>query len=276
MLGSLNSVGVINVQIGYDNSTFELTCAEGTSLGKINYTDDGSAFNGFTSNEVYVDFELVNVTGESSIALKQINNQVFTNSRNDTVSPQIYVDGSYSGMFDIGTIITLPKARAYDVLSATSAATITVKGTDGYMTAKDGTLLNNAPADKEYVVEFTAAGRYTITYYSVDAKNKKTDKTKTIVISDNVLPEIELKKDLPEKVKVGDSLTIPDYKVVDNGDISKATVEIYYTDGKGMIYALPADGKIQVDTEGTYTVYFYVIDEHDNYNVIAYTFTAVK
>lgn len=276
MLGSLSSVGVINVQIGYDNSTFELTCAEGTSLGKINYTDDGNAFNGFTSNEVYVDFELVNVTGESSIALKQINNQVFTNSRNDTVSPQIYVDGSYSGMFDIGTVITLPKARAYDVLSATSAATITVKGTDGYMTAKDGTLLNNAPADKEYVVEFTAAGRYTITYYSVDAKNKKTDKTKTIVISDNVLPEIELKKDLPEKVKVGDAVTIPDYKVVDNGDISKATVEIYYTDGKGMIYALPADGKIQVDTEGTYTVYFYVIDEHDNYNVIAYTFTAVK
>ncbi len=276
MFGSLSAVSSQNVQISYDNNTFAVTGVENSSLGRVEKTISGKAFAGFPSKEVYVEFALVGVTENCGINLVTINNQRFFNGAKDTTVPQLYVDGSYSGMYTTGAQVTIPTARAYDVLSYCSPVTVTVKDEDGnFITAEDGTVLNEALANKEYVVTLTKINRYNVLYKATDAANQSKTSSKDILIYDNVLPTLTLDKELPSLVWTGTKVEIPTFTISDNGDISKVEVEAYYSNCNSGLTKI-TNNTFVADEAGQYTVYFYLIDENDVRNAVSFTFTAVE
>lgn len=275
MYGSFTEASTQNLAVFYDNSDFSLSGVESSALGKIAETVYGNKFEGFTSHEVYVTFALENVRGNAAVNLVQINNQTMFNAARDTADPQIYVDGSYSGRFVSGTVVTLPVARAYDVLNYTTPATLTVR--DGFgncISAQDGTLLDGVPANREYTVKLADIGRYTVTYVSQDMAGAVREVFRDIVIYDDVLPKIEFASPPAAKVWAGSDVAIPAYTVTDNGDVSRVRVNVYYSDPNGLMFDAE-NGVVPTKTEGKYTVYFYLIDENENYNVVTYSFIAV-
>lgn len=277
MIGSLTTDTGKSIQISYNESTHAVSGVENSSLGKITKALSGKAFNGFTSNEVYVQFALVGVTDKCGINLVSINNQRFFNSAKDTTVPQLYVDGSYSGMYTSGTEITIPAARAYDVVNYCKPVTVTVKDAEGnFITATDGTVLNGALANVEYKVLLNKILRYTVTYSATDEAGQTKISSKDILIYDDVVPTLTLDTELPPLVWTGTKVTLPTYTVSDNGDISKVEVETYYVAEEEGVMVKVTDNTVTANKAGKYTVYFYLIDENDTRNVVVYSFIAVE
>lgn len=275
MLGSLTAESALNIQLSYNNHTFALSGVENSSLGNVKQTLSGEEFKGFPSGEAFMTVELVGVKGTSALNLIAINNQRLFNTVKDTGTPQLYVDGSYSGMYTAGTEITLPSARAYDVLNYTSPATIKVIAPDGTaVTAADGTVLDGAPADKTYVITPEILGRYTVSYQSTDQAGQYISAEKSMVIYDDIAPTVELSNALPERVWVGTTIQVPQYTVIDNGDSSKVTVDIFYRDAQGTIHNV-TDNQFTANQAGTYVLMFYMVDENGTYNTQSFEILAV-
>ncbi len=275
MLGSLNTETTLNIQLGYNNTTFALNGVENSSLGTVKTDLSGREFAGFPSGEAFVTVELVGVRGASALNLIALNNQRLFNTVKDTGTPQLYVDGSYSGMYTAGTEITLPAARAYDVLSYTSPAAIKVIAPDGTaVTAADGTVLDGAPANRTYVITPEKLGRYTVSYQSTDQAGQYISAEKSLVIYDDIAPTVEFAKALPERVWVGTEIVIPQYTVIDNGNADNVTVDMFYRDAQGTIYNVQ-NGAFTADQAGTYVLMLYMVDENGTYNTQTATILAV-
>ncbi len=275
MLGSLTTESSLNIQLSYNNSTYALSGVENSSLGNVKQTLSGEEFKGFPSGEAFMKLELVGVSGASALNIIALNNQRLFNTVRDTGTPQIYVDGSYSGMYTSGAQITLPIARAYDVLNYTSPATIKVIAPDGTaVVAQDGTILDGAPADKTYVIAPQALGRYTVSYQSTDQAGQYVSAEKSLVIYDDIAPTVELAEPLPERVWVGTTIRVPQYTVIDNGDASMVTVDLFYRDAQGTIYNVE-NGEFVADQAGTYVLLVYMVDENGTYNTQTFEIQAV-
>ncbi len=275
MLGSLNTETTLNIQLGYNNRSFALNGVENSSLGTVKTTLSGQEFRGFPSGEAFITIELVGVRGTAALNLIALNNQRLFNTVKDTGTPQLYVDGSYSGMYTAGAEITLPIARAYDVLSYTSPATIKVIAPDGTaVTAADGTVLDGAPADRTYVITPEILGRYTVSYQSTDQAGQYISAEKSLVIYDDIAPTVEFAKALPERVWVGTELVIPQYTVIDNGNADNVTVDLFYRDAQGTIYNVE-NGAFTADQAGTYVLLLYMVDENGTYNTQTFEILAV-
>lgn len=274
MPGTLNTQSQENVVISYNNETFEVFGTENALLGSVEKTLTGEEFKGFESGEAYITMELIGVTGESAIDLISINNQTFLSTVQDNTNPELFVNGSYSGLCAEGDIVTIPTADAYDVLNYVSQPTVSVLAPDGSdAKAEDGTTLKNVPANKKYSIKTDQLGQYTITYSATDEAGKKTDVSKTYSVYDDELPTVELKGKFPKSVKAGKDVKVKRYKVQDNGDLDKVKVTIYYGTPEGLLEKVEGN-KIPTEEKGTYYVYFYLTDENGNHNVQTFTFEA--
>lgn len=272
--GSLTAESMQNLELGYKNENHAVTGAENTSLGSVESYLNGSEFKGFTSGEAYVEIALVNAKAESAIDIISMNNQTFLGAIQDTIDPQMFVNGSYSGIFTEGTKLTLPTADSYDVLNYVTTPVISVTNEEGKtLKATDGTDLNGAQADKQYEIQLDKLGRYTVSYTTEDASGRKTVASKTIEIVDDVLPTLELKGKYPESVRAGKTVKVKKYKVQDNGNLDKVEVLVYCSTPKGITKEVK-NGKIETSDKGRYTVYYYLTDENGNKNVESFTFEA--
>lgn len=272
--GSLTAESMQNLEIGYQNDDYAVVGAENTSVGTIETYLNGTTFKGFTSGEVYVEIELLGAKAGSAIDIISINNQTFLGAIQDTIDPQLFVNGSYSGIYTEGTKLTLPSANAYDVLNYVSVPVISVTDANGKAVESiDGTELKAALANQEYEIQLNKLGRYTVSYTAEDAAGRKIVASKTIEIVDDVLPTLELKGDYPETVSAGKSVKLKKYKVQDNGNTDKVEVLVYCGTPKGTVSEIKGD-KIDTKEKGRYTVYYFLTDENGNKNVESFTFEA--
>ncbi len=272
--GSLTAESADNIEIGYNNEDYTVTAAGNATVGTIDTYLNGTEFKGFSSDEIYVDIELVNAKKGSAIDMISMNNQTFIGVVQDTIDPQLFVKGSYSGMFTEGTKIKLPKANAYDVLSAVLDPTITVSDKDGKaVKTTNGIELKDAVADKEYEIKLDKIGVYTVTYSAEDAAGRKVSVSKNIEIIDDVLPTLELKGKYSESVSAGKTVKVKKYKISDNGNTDNVKVTVYYGSPNGILEKVK-DGKIETKEKGLYTVYYFMTDENGNRNVATFTFEA--
>lgn len=274
MPGTLSTQSQENVVVSYNNETFEVFGTENALLGSVKTTLSGEEFKGFESKEAYVTIELIGVTGESAINLISINNQTLLSTVQDNTNPELFVNGSYSGLCAKGDTVTVPTADAYDVLNYVSQPTVSVLAPDGSdAKAEDGTTLKNVPANKKYSIQTDQLGQYTITYSATDEAGRKTDVSKTYSVYDDVLPTIELDGEFPESVDAGDDVKVKQYEIQDNGDKDKVKVKIYCGTPEGLLERVEGN-KISTKEKGTYYVYFYLTDENGNNNVQIFTFEA--
>lgn len=274
MPGSLTTETQANVVLSYSNETYKVMGVENASLGSVTTTLAGEEFAGFTNGEVYVEIDILGVNGDSAIDLISLNNQTLLSAAQDTIDPELFVNGSYSGTFTSGSKVTMPTADAYDVLSFAYQPTITVTAPDGSaVKAKDGTVLKDAPADKEYVITVEQLGKYMVTYSASDSAGRRTTASKTVAVYDDELPTLTLKGKFPKSVNAGKQVKIKKYTIEDNGNVENVTVDIFYGTPTGALEKVK-DGVIQTEKKGIYYVYFYLTDENGNLNVQTFSFEA--
>ena len=150
-----------------------------------------------------------------------------------------------------------------------------VKDPNGeYVTAKDGTLLNEkADPTKSYEIVLESFGRYEVYYSAADSNGKEMIYSYMLTVSDIVAPEVELTDKVTE-AKVGETVLIAETEITDN--LSKEFTVVRYLElPNGSLVSLPGNSFI-ANMAGEYSVWYYVTDEAGNTAITGYTVTVTE
>lgn len=239
----------------YSAKSNMVTDINSNKLGAVTLTDAGKRFQGF-SGSVYVTITVRGITGECSMLFKQIDNHAFNDSAADYIDPVMWLNGDLGGRYSIGSVVTIPSAFGYDVLSSVKTPTVSV-------TAPDGTqLLTNAPADIEYRLTIGQYGYYYVNYVLLDNAGRQISITKSLLVLDDRAPSLEFTGEIPTTGKVGDEIELTSYTISDN-DVSGVTVEVTVRRPDGQYEKI--DGNtVKLAQAGLYTINYFVIDADNN------------
>ena len=230
-------------------------------IATIENNVDGSAFNGF-GGKIYFDIEMQGITSASAIGVSVIANQGFNNNRSDKNAPLIVLGGGLSGNYVIGDKVTVPAARAYDVLTTSSSVTLTIS-VDGKILESNLTCAD----EREYVL--TELGEYEFAYTSKDARNNPVTTKLFLSVSDLTKPALTFSGNMPETVKKGETVTLSSYTASKDG----LTVKIYYSAPDSLMRDVK-DGKITLNRAGMYKIYYVVDDGNGNFAYYSFVITA--
>lgn len=245
--------------IAYSESDKAIVDCYGSVIALIENNSDGSLFDGFGGN-IYFDVELIDMSTESDIGVSLIANQGFNNNRNDRNAPLITTEFGLSGNYVKGDKVTVPAAKAYDVLTNATAVTLTI-------TANGKTLAKDLSCDKSMEYTLSELGEYAFIYESKDSRGNITRMSLFLSVSDLTKPKLNFKGGIPEKVSVGSVITLPEYEV----SVKSATVKVYYSAPDSIMREMTTN-KLTFNRAGKYKI-FYIAD--DGGNVTTYSFTVM-
>ena len=253
--------GVATVALTYQASAASVTDSARATLGKITQTVSGEAFDGFPSGEATLTFAC-ETSGEGSFEIQKINNQVF--SGGDAFFdnyPELSVNGALPLQAKVGDTLTLPSAFAADVLSANVDVTLSVRrGTE--------TILEDLSARTENELTLDTYGTYYVTYRYTDGSAERSMAC-TVQTMETEPPTVELPK-LPKSGKVGQRITLA-LPGVSDAHSQTLRVSVIVREPNYNLFKLSEDALFFVpERAGTYTVYFYVSDECNNYQIVAH------
>ena len=233
----------------------------------------GEQFNGFPSNKVYLEMSF-EAAGPSLISLKRLNNQTLATLAGDTFFPEFYTEQIVGGLYEIGSLYTLKPAYALDVLDTSIETYLTMRTPDfNYAVAIDGTVLNQVPYDREYVIKLNEYGSYSVQYNaSVNTFSpQRAGLNFVVTVRDEVAPEIASPiAGSVIKAKVGKKVTFSEMIATDNVSASEnLSCYIYIIDPEDFLLLLQEDeftGEVAYTPEqkGEYRVIYAVYDEAEN------------
>ncbi len=239
--------------------------------GRILYDFD------FISDKCYLDVVLENCNGATAIVVKQVGNTLMRNSNHtDKYAPVITV---YKDRGDklVNTEMTVYAAEILDVLSPVLNKNITVSVTDPdgkTVVSKDGVelggKLKTADGTRDYVIELTKKGLYTIVYAGKDEEGKNVQTQYTVNVYNNAPPVVKFDKgytaDTVIKAQEGEFIYLPKYTVSDDSpleDLTITAVLIGELDG-GLYPFLDENEPVQLFGKGYYRLYITVVDPEGN------------
>ena len=258
--------GVAALGISYQKNAKSFADSEGNSIGKITTDLAGNTFNGFPSNLVYISVSAGNVGSKGfGWNLMQINNQVFTDdSQFFDNYPEIAISGNLTLQSELGSEIVVPAAYSADVLSPKVALSLTVR--------KGATpIIENQAVDKDYTIKLEEYGKYYIVYnYSVDDLSRSV--AYPVQIVEHTIPQFEMPT-LPTKVALNSTVRLELPTATDDYSMNN-TVSILVQEPNYNMLRLDAETLSFTATDaGIYTVFYYVYDESNNYQLIRHTIT---
>jgi len=244
-----------------------------SQLLAVTKTVDGNTFNGFSSNKVYVEFELENVNSDSGLIIYEINGQSLSNFEADPNEPQIFCRRA-NGDVGKNAKVSIYGARAYDVLNAYTTLTMTVKTPSGnFAVATDGTILDGkCDASKDYEIIANEYGVYTVVFSAKDGSGLVKNLKYGFSVVDMNSPEISIDSS-SVSANLGDLVKIKNYSVSDditdseninvfiavlNPDLSFETVDLN-------------DKSFKANKVGQYVVYICCFDGANNISIGNYT-----
>lgn len=229
-----------------------------------------SGFENFSSRKVFLTVSYENIEEGSSIKISEIGNTKINTLATDRYAPIIASENENGGTYKSGDEYTLIAPYAYDVYSPDIAFTLTVKDPDGnIVTSKDGTILNDAVPDENYVISLEKIGQYVITYTASETEEfiSRTNKASfgySVNVSDTVKPEIEWKGEFVKTANINDTVVVPAYVVTDNYTASEnMIVRIFVETPDNRLMMLPGNSVV-VTQSGTYVFRIMVADEAGN------------
>ena len=251
----------------YDSSNSLMDYAEGRLL----YTFD------FISDKCYLDVVLENCDGAASIIVKQVGNTLMRNANHtDKYAPVITV---YKDRGDklVNTEMTVYAAEILDVLTPVLNKNITVSVTDpdgNTVVSKDGVelggKLKTADGTRDYVIELTKKGAYTIQYAGKDGSGQSVQTQYKVNVYSNVPPVVKFDKgytaDTVIKAQEGEFIYLPKYTVSDDSPLDELTITavlIGELDG-GLYPFIEEDEPVQLFGKGYYRLYITVVDPDGN------------
>ena len=255
------------LRISYNNITHELLDVTGTVITTINEYENGETFIGFSSRNVYFSTFINGIAGGNfEIMMTRINNQGTNITRNDFQEPDIIVNGVVVSRVAQGTTIELPSAFCYDVLNAVGELTVTVRDESGK------TILPETSCNDTHSVTLNECGTYVVTYTVSDANGNVAERIYVITVYDNVKPTLSFKSGMPETVKVGSTIKLSEYTIIDNDNTSTATVNCYLYCPDGTVKDVK-NNSVTFSESGLYILTYLVTDINGNSTL--YTFRIV-
>ena len=255
------------LRISYNNVTHELSDVTGAIVAKIADYENGEAFAGFSSGNVYFSFAANGIQdGNFEIMMVRINNQGTNISRNDYQEPDIIVNGLIVSRVPQGTTVDIPSAFSYDVLNAVGELTVSVKDANGKV------ILAESSCIEAHSVKLNDVGTYVVTYYVEDANGNAAERVFVITVYDDVKPTLNFKSNMPETVKVGNTVKLPEYTISDNDDPSTVIVDCYLYCPDGTVKDVK-NNSISFPEKGLYILTYLVTDINGNSTL--YTFRIV-
>jgi len=252
-----------NNNVKYDiNSSKTLT---------ISTNELGDEFNGFVNNKFYVTL-IIESENESDIDIESYNGNYFSNSKREYIGPTISFMDDYGGEGTINSIVTLPRAFTFDLVSGDTDCYLSVYGPDEEpIKDLNGVLLEDLLLDNTLrQIKLTTYGKYQFIYFSKDDYGNKLSYEYSVRVVDTEQPKIELKNAIKEEVNVGEKVYIPEAVVKDNIDTDLTyTVKIILPDNTFKTLKNGSIGFIP-KSKGTYRIIYYVSDTEGNLTVKVY------
>ena len=253
--------------------TTNISSSSGNSVtADVKNTLFGVAFDGFTSGYVTAEIEFESKSGEeTSVVLYSISGQSLGGVKDKTtgeisgtareyIGPKIHVNGEYMGTVREGEKFTIPSAIAGDVAGYVSQVTVSVSAAGGgYVTADDGTILKNAPADKAYVISPKTAGRYGVRYDCYDSNNNAATFTTRPLYVNSRGSEGDIvcsySGEMPRTGKVGENIVLPSGIAESSVSVSVAVFDPY-----GMILVVSKNGAFVPKQQGKHIARYVFYD----------------
>ena len=255
--------------VGYDPAAQAFTC-DSRSFA-VAETADGAAFAGFASGKVYLTLSVNGVSGDATVGVLRVNNQILTRVAADTINPQIVTE-DFFGVYQHGSEVTIGAAYAADVIDPEITFTLTVLDSDGNtVTATDGTVLSDADPGRAYTIRLDQYGSYSFSYRAADTSGRTATYLVAINVVDDVNPVIRLSSGYSGTVEVGSSVQIKEATVTDNVD---DTVEytVFLKDPTGQINVV--EGSASFAVAGRYVLTYFAMDSSGNIATLEYTILA--
>ena len=268
--------GDANRELTFDaeSEAFVYSCSGQTVILPVDEIDD--------SAKLSLKIRLEGISGEAAVNVSSVQNQLMNNGTTDDTEPLLYARRDI-GSAGVGSTDTIYAAIACDALSpvANGNVTVTIRTPSGaYVVAKDGTVLNKAPADVDYEIEYSEYGVYVIRYIAKDASGNEGRQPYMVEIADDVAPTVKFKdgsdENTVQKVKVGYKYKIKGYTVGDNYSAPEnLTVVTYLYTADGVIVNQNFE-EFTITEAGEYVLYVYVVDEAGNYAYASYKINATE
>lgn len=263
----LDSFSPASFGIGYKNGKFTVS---GSSFA-IDKTDNGEDFEGFPSDKIYFDIEIYDAKEGAEIFLQRVCGVNISNKL-DNSAP--FVTAAYGKSPDKSANkgeYTIYGVSAGDIFCPNVKVLLTVYDPEGnVVTSTDGVLLKDVDAMRDYKILLEDYGGYSVSVKATEADYWKFDNTAKyeyrVTVSDVTRPTITFKTDFTDKIKVGETLAIPEYTLSDDcSSADKLTVITIITNPKGLPNYLFGDERsLRCEYAGVYTVKMFVYDEAGN------------
>lgn len=223
--------------------------SDGASL-KINL--DGL----FAAESVNFSIRAENAAAGDKVVVKDVCKQAMDSSvMIDEAAPRMMICGKYSMSAALNETLKIVRARAEDVLDTYAIVKVTVS-------SPSGTVMKDKNAEVDYEITLNEYGTYRITYVVSDGVN--TYKYPYVVeVLNKVPPEIEIKGEIKEFVKVGKEIVFPEATASDDKDGNvKTRYLVLKPDGNTVL--LGEDRKFAPDKAGRYKLFITAYDNDGN------------
>ena len=259
------TLGMTGVKVGYKNGKF--------SYGKTNIPigkyDNGEDFGGFPSRKIYFDFAIENALRGAEYKIDAVSGNVLSSDTGDYSKPTIKINGDYGGNFSINDEYVLYPVTAGDTFSPNVTVKLSVYDSEGKpVTDKNGVILENADAGKEYIIKLDRYGIWTAKY-TAQKENwpfgiRKF--TAYINVIDRENPVLKIESGYTKTVKAGETIVLPDFSCSDNvTPAENLTITKYVIDSEGRMTILKGDSNsFKTSKAGKYVMCVTVSDEFGN------------
>ena len=190
-----------------------------------------SASVNFDAKLVYLDLEMVDIKGKSSIIVSKINNTTISGTTySEKGAPEIYVK-DFQGDYAEGDIVKVEMPEFADVISGVNFANckVTVRASDGgAVYDKNGNVISSLALGGEYEILLDRIAIFYVIYEAHDFNGNSANKTITLNCADSTAPVIELQNVSENQtiyVQKGAEVTF-EFKVSDN--VTKAKDILVY------------------------------------------------
>ncbi len=205
----------------YEEEAF-ITAENDIKICSITEYLSGDSFKGFSSGLMRLSIQVCGVSQKTAFVLNNVANQKMTSvafMRGDRQGAAIGLLDKIVKEAKINAYVKIPSAVAYDILQG-KAVSLT-----GYVQTPSGTKTEFNP-NKTTEVLITSYGAYRVVYEARDYFGNVGKYEYYIHCKDSVSPTVTIPSGIALSYKVGDTLTMPQFKAEDNVEVWQKTVLI--------------------------------------------------
>ncbi len=259
-------------KIKFSEDMRSISDVKGTKICNFNTYLDGSAFKGFESGKIYVEFEFIGVTGESAIDLKTfgLNQPVkgFTSKDEfvdfvDTGKPYIYISDELAQEAEIGRRVYIPAAFAYDVIDSSVSCYVEVLKTVGQETT---TVIKSTAAEVGVSFVPTDYGIYTVRFSAKDFSGNNSQRTLYVYVEDTNPPTLIVDGSYKASYTINSKISILNGVAQDLENEVALNIFVISPTGKSTLVQI--DDEFTFEKAGRYIIRYCAFDFNYNYTMI--------